>query len=408
MPKFTYKAVRKEDGSKYENTVEAKDRFEVYGLVRKEGGEIISVREEGGIHSIDLHGNILAPFQRVREMDRILFTRNLGNMLNAGLSLSRSLSVIKRQSKQSKLAEIIQGIDTEIQTGGSLSSGMLKYPNVFPNLVTSMIQAGEESGTLAETLLTISKQLDKAYELKKKIRGAMIYPSIIMSVLVGVGALMMIYIVPSLTETFRDMDVELPVSTQIIVSMSDFMVAHTLLALLLMVGSVVSGVVALRTTNGRRAVETLLLHVPVIGSLIKESNSAHTGRTLSSLLSAGVNMMTAIDITQNVLQNSYYKEVLGKAREQVQKGQPLAKVFLDAEKLYPPLVGELIAVGEETGALPEMLQEVGKYYEREVGRKTKNMSTIIEPALMLVVGGAVGFFAISMISPIYSITSGIM
>jgi type II secretory pathway component PulF len=145
----------------------------------------------------------------------------------------------------------------------------------------------------------------------------------------------------------------------------------------------------------------------VIGTLVCEVNSARTGRTFSSLLGAGVSMLTAIEITHDVLQNSYFREVLEKAQGHVQQGKPLAEVFMQAEKLYPPLVGELVAVGEETGALPDMLAEVAKYYEREVEQKTKNMSTIIEPMLMIVVGSAVGFFAVSMISPIYALTSSI-
>lgn len=405
MPTFTYKALR-EDKTTYEGTVEAKDRFEVYNLVRKEASQVISVTEARKSASL-LSFDVLAPFRRMKENDKILFTRNLGAMLNAGLALSRALGVIERQSKKPRVKEVVQGINHEIQQGGSLSSGMLKYPNVFSGLITSMVQAGEEAGTLATTLTTIADQLERSYELKKKIKGAMIYPSVIVSVLLLVGVLMMIYIVPTLTNTFRDMGVDLPLSTVVVIAISDFLVAHTLVALLLLIVSV-SGLIALgRTKMGKRIFETFFLHTPLIGTLVRETNSARTGRTLASLLSSGVNMLTALDITKDVLQNSYYRTVIMQAKERVQKGQALAGVFIEEEKLYPPLVGELIAVGEETGALPDMLREVAQYYEREVEQKTKNMSTIIEPFLMLIVGGAVGFFAVSMISPIYSITSNI-
>jgi type IV pilus assembly protein PilC len=203
------------------------------------------------------------------------------------------------------------------------------------------------------------------------------------------------------------MDVDLPLTTAVVIAISDFLVAHTLMAILL-TAAAVAGFIALgRTRLGKRGFEWLFLHTPIIGTLVKETNSARTGRTLASLLSSGVNMLTSIDITKDVLQNTYFKQVLVRAHEQVQKGQPFAKVFIEAEKLFPPLVGELIAVGEETGALPDMLREVAQYYEREVEQKTKNMSTIIEPFLMVIVGGAVGFFAVSMITPIYTITSNI-
>jgi type IV pilus assembly protein PilC len=203
------------------------------------------------------------------------------------------------------------------------------------------------------------------------------------------------------------MDVELPMTTQVVIALSDFLIQNTLLAFLLLVLAVGGFISALRTEKGRRIFETVVLRIPVVGTLVKETNSARTGRTLSSLLASGVNMLTSISITRDVLQNSYYKEVLTKAEKTVQQGKPLNEPFMQAEDLYPPLVGELIAVGEETGALPDMLKEVAVYYEREVSMKTKNMSTIIEPFLMLIVGAGVGFFAVSMISPIYSITTSI-
>lgn len=406
MPHFTYKALRTEDKTPYTGTVEATDRFEVYALVRKEGGQILSVTERrAGFNplSFDL-GKI---FGRFREIDKIMLIRNLGAMLAAGLPMSRALGVAERQARRARVKEVVHGIEQEIQKGGSLSSGMLKYPAVFPALVTSMVTAGEESGTLSDTLRTISDQLERSYELKKKIKGAMIYPAVIVSVLVVVGILMMIFIVPTLTSTFKDMGVALPLTTRVVISISDFLVAHTFTALLIGVTTVLAFVGALHTNVGKRVFETVILRIPVIGTLVKETNSARTGRTLASLLSAAVNALTAIEITRDVVQNSYYRAVLEKAREQVQQGKPLAQIFLDAEHLYPPLVGELIAVGEETGALPDMLRQVAQYYENEVEQKTKNMSTIIEPFLMLVVGVAVGFFAVSMISPIYNITSSI-
>ncbi|MBP9749991.1 MAG: type II secretion system F family protein [Candidatus Pacebacteria bacterium] len=406
MPRFTYKALKESDRTSYEATVEAKDRFEVYNIVRKEGGQVVSVKEaKAGMSLVSL--DIGRIFSRVKENDKVLLTRNLGAMLKAGLSLSRALGVINRQSKKAKLKEVVTSITKDIEQGSALSEAMLKYPKVFSNLITSMVRAGEESGTLSETLATISDQLEKALDLKKKIKGAMIYPMVIISVLGVVGALMLIFIVPTLTSTFTGMGVALPMSTQIVISLSDFLIAHTVMALVLIVASIVGFRMAMHTPVGRRVFEMVFLHIPLLNTLMKESNSARTGRTLASLLASGVSMLTAIEITRDVIQNSHYKDVLDTALANVQQGKPLADVFAQAEHLYPPLVGELIAVGEETGALPDMLREVAQYYEREVEQKTKNMSTIIEPFLMLIVGAGVGFFAVSMISPIYSITTSI-
>lgn len=403
MPSFTYRA-KKTDGSIYGGTVDAKDRFEVYSIVRKDGGQVISVREaKHGSLNIDI-GRL---FSRVNDMDKVLLTRNMGAMLRAGLTVTRALGVIERQTRKAKLKDVIHNIVSDIEKGGTLSESMEKHPNIFPKIMTAMIRAGEESGTLSDTLTTVSKQMEESVLLKKKVKGAMLYPGIIVTALGIVGALMLVFIVPTLTATFRDMGVELPMSTQIIIGLSDFLIAHTLVALLLIVAAIAGFVSAMRTKGGKHLFETIFLKIPVLGEIMREINSARTGRTLSSLLASGVNMLSAIEITRDVVQNSYYQAVLTSAEKNVQQGKPLAEVISRAEHLYPPLVGELIAVGEETGALPDMLQQIAEYYENEVSMKTKNMSTIIEPFLMLVVGGAVGFFAVSMISPIYSLSSTI-
>ena len=403
MPTFKYKALRSGE-QPFEATVEAKDRFEVYSLVRKENAQVLSVEE---VKKSSLSLKEIKLFSRVSEYDKILFARNLSAMLTAGLSLSRALNVMERQARKPKLKEVLVGLQREIQQGGDLNGAMAKRPDTFPSLMIAMVKAGEESGSLADSLVLVADQTERVYELKKKIRGAMIYPSVIVFVLVVVGILMMIYIVPTLSATFRDLGAELPMSTKMIMIISDFLVQYTLLAILGLVGFIALCVGCARTSWGKRYFETFILNVPVIGTLVKETNSARTGRTLASLLSAGVHVVQAFEITNDVVQNTHYRAIIAEARTQVQKGSPIAEVFIANEKLYPPLVGELIAVGEETGNLPDMLRQIANYYEKEVDQKTKNMSTIIEPILMLVVGGAVGYFAVAMISPIYSISNSI-
>jgi len=401
MPTFTYKALRKEDNTSYENTVEAKDRFEIYNIVRKEGGQVVSVAEVKKMNV--LTGDIGQYITRVGEADKIRLTRNLSAMLVAGLSLVRALNVIERQSKNPKLKSVLKQMQQSIQQGGDLNSAMARHPKVFNSLMVAMVKAGEESGSLAESLRIISDQTERSHELKKKIRGAMIYPSVILTVLLGIGVLMMMYIVPTIAATFEELGSELPTSTQIILKISYVLTHYTIPALLSFIAFVAILVTAAKTAGGKRFFETTFLHIPVIGELIKETNSARTGRTLSSLLSSGVNVIQGIEITEEVLQNSYYKDIMGVVKQRVQKGSPMAEVFIENEKFYPPLVGELIAVGEETGNLPTMLEEIANYYEKEVDQKTKNMSTIIEPMLMLVVGGAVGYFAVAMLQPIYGV-----
>lgn len=399
---FKYKATK--NGEEYENIIDLPDRFSVYKHIKKEGGSVISV-EEGGKHSkIEFSTSL---FETIGVNDKIIFTRNLSIMVKSGLALSRALSVLERQSKNQKFKKAIASVSSSVKKGSSFHEALSKFPKVFPKLLVSMVRAGEESGKLAESLKIVGKQMESAYLLKKKIKGALIYPTIIVIVMLIIGVVMLMYVVPTLTKTFEELGVELPNSTQFVISVSDFLTNNTIVGVLLIVFLTAGFVVGFRSKKGKRIFDYVLLRMPIISGLVRQVNSARTARTLSSLLSSGVEVVNALSITKDVAQNSYYKEVLEQSQKDIQKGLPLSKSFLKKEKVYPILVSEMIAVGEETGQLSEMLQQIAEFYEGEVEQKTKNMSTIIEPFLMVFIGIVVGFFAISMVSPIYSISSGI-
>ena len=225
--------------------------------------------------------------------------------------------------------------------------------------------------------------------------------------MVVIGILMMIYVMPQITGVFKNMDKDLPVTTQVLIATSDFLVAHTLVAIGGLIASIAAFIYALRTKPGKYASSWLIVRLPVIGTLAKETNAARTARTLSSLLNSGVDVIQSVEITEEVLQNVFYKKILRDARNRVEKGTPLSETFIERKDLYPILVGEMILVGEETGQIAGMLGELAIFYETEVERKTKDLSTIIEPLLMVVIGGGVGFFALALIAPIYSISDGL-
>ena len=405
MPKFHYKATRGE-GEIYEETLELPDRFAVYAEVRKGGGTVISIDEvRSGLH-LDTK-RLSSLLGGVRTSEKIIFARNLGAMLAAGLSLSRGLAVFERQTENRYLKEVLRSLIESIKRGKSLHESMEQFPKVFPKLFVAMVKAGEESGNLSGALLGVADQIERSYTLTKKIRGAMMYPSIVLSAMVLIGIAMLMFVIPTLTTTFKEFNVELPLSTRIIIGVSDWFAGNLPLALLVLIGGAVGIVALLRTPRGHRAFEFALLHTPVIKGLVREINAARTARTLSSLLSSGVEVLSAFSITREVIQNSYFREVLAEAQEQIQKGLLIAPVFAKHEHLYPPLVSELISVGEETGKSSDMLLQIATFYENEVDQKTKNMSTIVEPFLMIVIGVAVGFFALSVVSPIYSLSSAI-
>jgi len=403
---FIYTAV-KQDGEKYERTVEAVDRFAVYTLVRKEGGKIVDIKKLTDRPKFLKNFDISSLLFSVNEAEKIVIARNIATMIKAGLPLSRALHVMERQTKNKVLKKVLRQVNQNITKGTSFHESIEQHPRVFPPIFVSMARAGEESGQLAESLLVVAKQIERSYTLKKKIKGALIYPSIIVIAMFGIGILMLIFVVPTLTQTFTEFDIELPKTTQAVIATSNFFVHYTFMALGLISLIVLGLFSAFRTRPGRRMFEFFILHIPIISTIVKETNSARTARTLASLLTAGVEIVEALSITEDVLQNSYYKDVLKEAGQSTGGGRPIAEAFIANEDLYPILVGEMLSVGEETGQVTTMLDDIALFYESEVEQKTKDLSTIIEPFLMIFIGAVVGFFAVSMISPIYSISSGI-
>ena len=401
--KFNYYA-KNLRGNEIKGEMEARDRFELAQILRQKKYTLISSKEKNTRKTMSFS---IPGIDGVSMSDKIIFSRNLSVMISAGVSLTRGLDILQKQTQNIKFKKIIKNIAEDIKKGRSLSESMGEYPKIFSSLFTAMVKVGEESGNLSESLQIIAEQLERDNNLKKKIKGAMVYPLIIVIAMVIIGILMLIYVVPTLVSTFKELGVELPVSTKIIIALSDFLSQHTLLFFgsILLFASAVSWF--LRTAAGKKAVSALLLRLPVFSPLVKKINSARTSRTLSSLISSGVNILDALSITQNVLQNYRYKQVLEEAKKDIQKGDPLSESFKKASDIYPVLVGEIMAVGEETGKLSSMLKRLAVFYEEDVADTTKNMSTIIEPILMVLIGTFVGFFAISMIKPMYSLMSGI-
>ena len=407
MASFTYTG-EDHDGKKVTETVEADDRFAVYDIARTAGHRVTSIKTAGGGFGklIDFD-KINYYINRVSADELVMMTRNLGSMLKAGLTIIRALSVIERQSSNPKLKGVIRQVVEKINNGEQFGGALKEYPDVFSDLYVAMIKAGEEGGSLAEALQTLAIQMERASNLTKKVKGAMIYPAIVITVMVIIAILMMIYVMPQITDVFKGMDKELPATTQFLISVSDFLVAHTVLTLAGMVGFVVGLVSFFKTKIGRTVSSWVIVRLPAIGTMAKETNAARTARTLSSLLDSGVDVIQSIEITEEVVQNVFYKEILREARIRVEKGTALSEVFVERKDLYPILVGEMILVGEETGQIAGMLKELAQFYETEVERKTKDLSTIIEPILMVLIGAGVGFFALAMIAPIYSISDGL-
>lgn len=408
MAKFTYKGEDR-NGVRVSESVVADDRFAVYAIARSQGHTVSSVDEETKLDLRRLMNveKINYYLSRVSADELIMVTRNLGSMLVAGLTVSRALSVIERQTENPRLKGVVKRVIERINQGDQFCDALKEFPDTFSDLYVAMVKSGEESGGLAQSLQTLAMQMERANNLVKKIKGAMIYPAIVIIIMIVIAILMMIYVMPQITGVFKGMGQDLPATTRALIGASDFMVEHTFVAIGSIIAVISGFIYFLKTKWGRTAFSWTIVRLPAIGTMAKETYAAQTARTLSSLLGSGVDVIRSISITEEVIQNVYYKEILLEAARRVEKGTALSSVFVERKDLYPILVGEMILVGEETGQIAGMLGELATFYETEVERKTKDLSTIIEPLLMVVIGGGVGFFALALIAPIYSIGDGL-
>ncbi|MBI2474555.1 MAG: type II secretion system F family protein [Candidatus Taylorbacteria bacterium] len=395
-------------GEIFEENREAPDKFALFDGLKKEGATMLYAHEVKKTPGGAMLQGLLARFNfgTVPLHQKIIFARNLAAMNEAGLPISRALAVLERQMSSPGMKKVVASLNEAIKKGQPLSDGLAKFPGIFPPIFISMTKAGEEGGNLSGALKNVAGQLERIYYIKRKVRGALMYPAVIVCLIVVVGILMFTIVVPKLTAAFEDVKMELPWSTQMIIFLSNFMKDHYIISLLIAfgVGSLIWFLA--QTPKGRRFFDFVFIKFPLIGPMVVEVNAARAARTLSSMLVSGVDVIEAISITSDVVQNSYFKEVLDKAKETIQKGSPLSTTFAEGT-VYPPFFTEMVAAGEETGNMSAMLGDVATFYENEVDQKTKDFSTIIEPLIMVFIGGAVGFFAYAMLTPMYSMMSAI-
>ena len=406
MPRYSYIA-KTLTGEQRSGVLEAKDRYELARSLRKEGCVLIKAdSEEETQRKKKLPVSI--PFlNRVSLIEKIMFTRNLRVMVAAGLSLPRALKILAEQSKNKKFRKTILNVREGIIKGKSFSDCLNQYPDIFSELFISMIKVGEESGTLEEVLRVLTDQMERNHEIRSKVKGAMVYPAVIISAMVLIGASMLILVVPKLSLIFSELEIELPLTTRIVIGLGNFLAKFWYLLPLAILFFIFLLRVVLKTKIGKLVCDALVLKIPIVAPIIKKINSAYTVRTLSSLISAGVSLVRALEVVSGTLGNVYYKEALLKAAKQVEKGNKLAEILKQYENIYPTLVIQMIEVGEETGETSTILKKLAEFFEEEVANTTKNLSAIIEPVLMLFIGAVVGFFAVSMIQPIYGMMQAV-
>ncbi len=400
MAKFIYVA-KNQAGEVQKGEMDAAEEREVMEALRKDGfwpTMITKKREEKKVRVSFMNRFLSVPLK-----NRMIFCRHLSVMIGSGLSLSKALTILSSQEKNKTFKTIIGKVAIDVKKGMSFADAMKKYPKVFNAVFVSMIGMGELSGNLEEVLNILSEQLEKDHKLISKIRGAMIYPSVIISVMIIIGVIMMIFVIPKITSMFDEFDAELPFLTKMVILISDFMAANAVATIGGMIASVVGVRVFAKSTPGRKIFHKFFIKVPIFGTIITKVNSARFSRILSSLLDSGTSLVESLRITSDTLGNYYFKRATLQASKDVQKGVTLSEILHKHEDIFPYLVIQMIEVGEETGKTPAVLEKLAEFYEEEVDQVTKNLSSIIEPVLMVTIGTAVGLFAIAIIQPIYSL-----
>lgn len=403
MAIYSYKA-KSLSGEEKSGTIEAKDQYQLAGILRGQGLVLVKaeIKEKKIPKKFEINISFGVPLS-----EKMFFTRNLQVMVSAGLSIPRSIDIISLQAKNKTFKDALLDIRERITKGQKFSDAVAAYPKIFPDIFQSMVKVGEETGTIEEILKTLSVQMERSYDLHSKIKGAMTYPMVITVVMILIGILMLATVVPQISKVFGDMGVELPLATKMIIALGDFVTKKWYVALITAAVAAVSLVSFLRTSVGKAFADSFLVKVPLISPIIKDVNSAYTVRNLSSLTSAGVPLPRSLEITAGTVGNGLYKKALLAAAEKVRKGEKLSDVLKNYSSIYPQTIIQMIAVGEETGETSAILAKLADFFEEAVSEATKNIASVIEPIMMVVIGGMVGFFAVSIMQPIQDIMTTI-
>jgi len=398
MQKFIYKA-KTADGRIITGTVEAVTEKGALKLLHEKKLVVFSIKQKTGRSLF----SFLDAFQGVSVKDVTVLTRQLATMINSGLTVINSLTIIQEQAKP-VLAKVLSSVIRKIEGGSAFHKALAEHPKAFPKAYTSLIKSGETAGKLHEILAELADTMEKQEAFRRKVKGALIYPVIILIGMGIVSFIIMVYVVPQLTDMYKEVGTDLPFTTQILISVSTFVANFWYL--------VIIGVIALiygfnrwkNTAIGREQIDRLTLKIPLVGKLMTQVVLAQVSRSLSMLITAGVPIIEALNIVADSAGNVIFEVSIKKAAKDVEKGLSLTNALEKYEE-YPPLVIQMISVGEQTGKVGQVLVRVANFFEQEAEAAIKGLTTAIEPIMMLILGLGVGFIVISVITPIYNLTS---
>ncbi len=394
MPVFNWKA-RTARGEVHSGELTAATPQEVIGFLRRKRLIVVSVNEKPKEIKINLGG-------RIKTRDIVIFSRQFATMIDSGLPLVQCLSILGAQTDNVKLREVINSVRADVEAGNSLCESLEKYPKVFTRLFTSMVSAGEAGGILDQIMLRLSDYLEKNDAIIRKIKGAMIYPAVVFTAAIGCVSVLLVFVIPIFAQMFKEMNMELPLPTQVVVNISDFLIGYWWL----LAGAIVGGVIGIKryykTNKGELVIDTIILKVPVLGDLIRKSAVARFTRTLGVLISSGVSILHGLEVTARTAGNRVVHDALMGSRISIAGGETITKPLMDAG-VFPPMVTQMINVGEQTGGLDTMLIKIADFYEEEVDTAVESLTAALEPVMIVFLGVIVGGMVVSMYLPIFDL-----
>ncbi len=401
MPTFLWEG-QTTKGEVKKGEQEAPDDATLRGQLRRRGLRNVEIKKK----PVDLFENIPFLQQRVKEKDVVIFARQFATMINAGLPIVQCLEMLGSQEQNKTFAKVIQKIKEDIEGGSTLSESLKKYPRIFDDLFVNLIAAGEAGGILDTILQRLSAYMEKAMKLKSRVKGAMTYPVSVLVISFAVVTLLLLKVIPVFQKMFEGMGKALPAPTQFVVDASQFMQDYFLYMMGALILLIIGFVRFYRTQNGRMLVDRLILKSPIFGPLLKKVAVAKFSRTLSTMMSSGVPIIEGLDIVSKTAGNKVIEEALQKTKRSISEGKTISEPLMETG-IFPPMVVQMIAVGENTGALDTMLSKIADFYDEEVDAAVSAMTSLLEPLMMVFLGGIVGGMIIAMYLPIFQMASGI-
>ena len=393
MAEFQYRVITPE-GKEKKGTMEGKSIEQVTGVLKAQKNVILSV-SEASLMNRDINFSLGG---RVSARDYSIFCRQFVSIISAGVSIINALEMMRDQTENRTLKKALGEVYEDVSKGESMAGAMKKHSKVFPSMLCNMVEAGEASGSMEVAFERMAVQFEKENKLKQSVKKAMIYPIVLLVVMVGVLFLMMIWVIPNFMGMFAELDTELPPITQAVVNMSDFVIAKWWLILLVVAAAIALFKAYAASPSGKFVLGGIALKIPVFGKLQTKSECARLGRTLCTLLGAGVPMMDAIEITGRSMENVHYKKAMMDAKDQVMRGMALSR-SLKTCGLFPPMVVHMVSIGEETGNIETMLENVANYYEDDVQVATEQVMALMEPMIIVVMAIVVGVLIMAIMQP---------